>query len=73
MVAVPAHRLEILDLVGSAMRPIPAMVNLETPVATTSGAPPAVLPKHFERVNSVDFAYQNLKRKLIRKMGALRN
>ena len=73
LVAVPAHRLQVLDPVGSAMRPVPAMVNLETPEATTPGASPIIQPEHFERVKPVDLSHQNLKRKLIGKMGALRN
>jgi hypothetical protein len=49
------------------------MVNLETPGATTPGAPPVVAPEHFERVNPVHLAHQNLKRKIIGKMSALSN
>ena|SRR5579863_4728498 len=49
------------------------MVNLETPGATTSGTSPVVPPKHFERVKPVHLAHQNLKGKLIGKMGALSN
>jgi len=59
--------------VGSAMRPVPAMVNLETPGAATPGTQPVVPPEHFERVKPVNLAHQNLKRKLIGKMGALSN
>jgi len=49
------------------------MVNLKTPGATTPGTSPVVQPEDFERVKPVHLADQNLKRKLIGKMGALSN
>jgi hypothetical protein len=55
------------------MRPVPAMVNLETPGAATPGTSPVVPLEYFERVKPVHLAHQNLKRKLIRKVGALSN
>jgi|SRR5579862_3656372 len=73
VVAVPAHRLQVLNFVGSAMRPVATMVYLKTPGATTPGTSPVIQPERFERVNPVHLSDQNLKRKLIGKMGALSN
>jgi hypothetical protein len=60
LVAVPAHGLEVFHSVGASMGPVLAVMNLQTPGPAAPRTPPAVLLEHFERMNRVDLAHQDL-------------
>jgi len=73
VMTILTHRLQILHLVRTAMRPVPAVVNLQATDAPASGTPSFGPLERLERVQSIDCAHQNIQCELFSQMGALGN
>jgi hypothetical protein len=61
MVTIPANGLQILDSVAPAMRPVFAMVNLQSPVVVAAATPSARSSQNFKTMDLVYLAHQNAK------------
>jgi hypothetical protein len=71
MVAIPANWFQILDSMAPPVRPVLAMVNLQSPVVVAAATPPARLSQNFKTVDLVHLAHENAKGKLIAAMSRL--
>jgi len=65
MMTIPANWLQILDSVAPPVRPVFAMVNLQSPVVVAAVAPSARASQNFKTVDLVHLANQNAEGKLI--------
>src|SRR5260370_7188773 len=71
MVTIPANWFQILDSVAPAMRPVFAMMNLQTPMVVAAATPSARASQNFKTVDLVHLAHQNAQGKLIAAMSRL--
>ena len=66
LVAISAHRLQVLDPMGPSMRTVLAMMNFETFARPAPRAKPAVLLHGFAAIQHVNALHQSPHRKKIR-------
>ena len=71
VMAIPANWFQILDSVAPAMRPVLAVVNLQSSVVVTAATPSAGSSQNFKTMDPVHLAYQNVEGKLIGTMSRL--
>jgi len=71
MMTIPANWLQILDSVAPPVRPVFAVVNLQSPVVVAAATSSARSSQNFKTVDFVHLAHQNAKGKLLGAMSRL--
>jgi len=71
MMTIPANWLQILDSVAPPVRPVFAVVNLQSPVVMAAATPSARSSQNFKTVDFVHFVNENAKGKLLGAMSRL--